>query len=821
MSSVRSGAAAIAVAALGLLPVTAGALPAPTSPEDPAVASQWVNPAVRPGEGTRASITLVDAPSALNAGEMFHVKLRIHNDTDAPLANLRVVPRRGPATGSVLDQRAAAVASVSEYGPVGRGVDVDKELGAGESAEVELDVELPGAGTYPLLFELKQSLTTLDTERFHISVRGEPSEDPAPAMTALYPITAPIDIVPGETGEAPERSPLLLKSETLANQLAPGGRLERLLSQYEDAVEEPGVGFATCVGLDPALVDTVARMAEGYRVTTTRPPVAEEPKRLRDSWTTDDTTAQGEIGKGQADAQAWLAQLRSVAAKGCTVALPWQNVDVNTLARTGDQWLMREALERGPFVLERELGTAGTLNAVIPGAGYITPDAAPAFGWANHIDSAIPEHGLQGEWEAARAERASTSGDGQAALDRNELPDPADVFPAAPAHPVHVLAARSSVDHPGPGNAAWVAPGVMAVQFQDSLASVLATVGSAPATVGYSNDALRYRYEMDSQRARAINAASALRLAVQEATPEEPVFVNPPAGWDADSAALLLGTVAEMVRSGEVAPMSFGDFLNTPDPAEVPTATRVGTLFPDPTVVSDAEVLTASQQAEFTDDLTQLLANDPQVALTRYGFTLPLRRDVLAALSMQERQSLSRYDAAVRTTAERLRGSRDVLQALRASVTLIPPGNVYTRTSPSSPLLIVAQNGMPLPVQTTIRFQAASGPITLHVPTTMRIPARGSQTVQMTADYPEDQRSIDLQLYLAGTDGSPISQPVNISVRTAGAAVEGWALVTGLGVLVVLMLMYSVGRRRRARAAPRSPTTQQRLDNEHPPLIGD
>ena len=132
MSSVRSGAAAIAVAALGLLPVTAGALPAPTSPEDPAVASQWVNPAVRPGEGTRASITLVDAPSALNAGEMFHVKLRIHNNTDAPLANLRVVPRRGPATGSVLDQRAAAVASVSEYGPVGRGEDVDKELGAGE-----------------------------------------------------------------------------------------------------------------------------------------------------------------------------------------------------------------------------------------------------------------------------------------------------------------------------------------------------------------------------------------------------------------------------------------------------------------------------------------------------------------------------------------------------------------------------------------------------------------------------------------------------------------------------------------------------------------
>ena len=141
-------------------------------------------------------------------------------------------------------------------------------------------------------------------------------------------------------------------------------------------------------------------------------------------------------------------------------------------------------------------------------------------------------------------------------------------------------------------------------------------------------------------------------------------------------------------------------------------------------------------------------------------------------------------------TSERLGATRAVLNDLRASVDLIPPGNVYTRTSPSSPLLIVAQNGLPLPVETAI---GVSGPddAQLNTPSVLRIPARGSVTVQMTADLPDSTRETDLKLYLTSLNGQPISRPVDITVRTTRFTVNGWIAagvlgVAGLGVLLVV-----------------------------------
>lgn len=821
---------ALLALSVALAPVAA-AVPAPVSPSDPAVAQQWVNPAIRAGEGTKARISLLDAPSAINAHELFHVKLRVENSSDEPLQALSITPRRGPATGSPLDQRVAHVAQVREYSTVGRSVDVEKKLAPGESTEVELalstgpegELPLPGIASYPVLFELRSGEKTLDTERFHLSVRGVSGEEGRPGLSALYPISAAVDIVPGETGEAPEAPELLLESEQLAAQLAPGGRLDQLVEKYAAAITAPEVGYATCAALDPALLDTVARMEHGYRVTTTRPPVVEEPKRLRDSWTSEDDTANFTAGTGAADAAAWLEKVRAIAATGCVVALPWANADLNAVARTGNTWLMREAIERGPFSIEKILGVPVTHNVVIPPAGYITADSAPALGWADHLNSAVPDSGMQGEWELAQAATREKDAAPEAALERAELPAATNVAPQPPRAPVQVLVAASSVETPEPsGRFAWVAPGVMAVKFQDSLAATLAAVGPAPATAGVSNPALRFDATRDSQRARAINAAAAVRIAVQDARSSaeadvgteagteagieaapEPVLVSPPATWDADSAAVLLGTIADLVTYGEALPLSLGDFLTTapegaPEGAITP-ATRVDTPFTDPTVYSDAEILNVAQQAAFTDDLSGLLVSDPQVTLTRYGFTLPLRRDLLAALTLGRRRSLHDYDDAVDATANRLRGSRDTLHALRASVTLIPPGNVYTRTSPTSPLLIVAQNGMPLPVEAKIHYRSTDD-VTLHTPASMRIPARGSVTVQMTADIPQEQHSTDVQLYLAASNGSPISQPVDITVRTAGLAVEGRVIVGVLVGLLALLLLFSIGKRRAARA---------------------
>ena len=777
------------IAALAAVVLAAPAVP--LAPNNPEVAQQWANQSIRPGEGQIASVELVDAPRSLAAHDPFHVKLRVTNHSDDTLDGFTVVPRRASAVGNLTEQRYAAIADAQEYGVVGDTRDVDRQLPPGGSMELELDLglDLPDVGTYPIMLQLLDaSGAPLDTDRFHIGVRGTRDGIRAPELTALYPVTADTHILPGETGEAPEDPPLVLSSDSLAGELAPDGRLTKLVDQYIEATRAPEVGYATCVALDPALIDTVDRMTAGYTIDDERPAVVEEPKRLRDSWGGAEDP-DGEPGAGAQDAAVWLDKVRHIAATGCVVALPWANADLNAVARTGDTWLMREAVERGPFVLQRVLGTTGVQNTVVTGAGYVEDGAAPALGWADHSRSTVMEGGMQAAWERAMDAAVPKAHAGaESSLERDDLADLAGSAAPVPEQPVQVLTAAQGRDF------GWIAPGVMDIGYQQSLASILAATGTDPETTGFSEPNLRYDYTLDSKLARDVSAAAAVRLAAQSAwVPDdaeeapEPVLVAPPADWDAETAAAVLGTVAELVSGGAATPMALGTYLAAPPEVEPAGAPAEHT---DPTAFTDAEVLQVTQQAGFINDLTALMVPDPAIALTRYGFTLPLRRDLLEALTIDGRRAQSRYNDAVEATSERLGATRAVLNDLRASVDLIPPGNVYTRTSPSSPLLIVAQNGLPLPVETAI---GVSGPddAQLNTPSVLRIPARGSVTVQMTADLPDSTRETDLKLYLTSLNGQPISRPVDITVRTTRFTVNGWIAaavlgVAGLGVLLVV-----------------------------------
>ena len=777
------------IAALAAVVLAAPAVP--LAPNNPEVAEQWANQSIRPGEGQIASVELVDAPRSLSAHDPFHVKLRVTNHSDDSLDGFTVVPRRAAAVGNLTEQRYAAIADAQEYEVVGDTRDIDRQLPPGDSMELELDLglDLPDVGTYPIMLQLLDaSGAPLDTDRFHIGVRGTRDGIRAPELTALYPVTADTHILPGETGEAPEDPPLVLSSDSLAGELAPDGRLTKLVNQYIEATRAPEVGYATCVALDPALIDTVDRMTAGYTIDDERPAVVEEPKRLRDSWGGAEDP-DGEPGAGAQNAAVWLDKVRHIAATGCVVALPWANADLNAVARTGDTWLMREAVERGPFVLQRVLGTTGVQNTVVTGAGYVEDGAAPALGWADHSRSTVMEGGMQAAWERAMDAAVPKAHAGAvSSLERDVLADLAGSAAPVPEQPVQVLTAAKGRDF------GWIAPGVMDVGYQQSLASILAATGADPETTGFSEPNLRYDYTLDSKLARDVSAAAAVRLATQSAwVPDdaeeapEPVLVAPPADWDAETAAAVLGTVAELVSGGAATPMAFGTYLAAPPEVEPADAPAEHT---DPTAFTDAEVLQVTQQAGFINDLTALMVPDPAIALTRYGFTLPLRRDLLEALTIDGRRAQSRYNDAVEATSERLGATRAVLNDLRASVDLIPPGNVYTRTSPSSPLLIVAQNGLPLPVETAI---GVSGPddAQLNTPSVLRIPARGSVTVQMTADLPDSTRETDLKLYLTSPNGQPISRPVDITVRTTRFTVNGWIAaavlgVAGLGVLLVV-----------------------------------
>lgn len=825
--------AGLALAA-GAYPTAAATLPVPTNPDNPEVAAQWANPNVRVGEGERATLEAVELPDSIRAHDPFHVKLRVRNTSEATLEDLRIVPRRGPLTGSVEDQRMATIAALEEYVQVGEPHTLPAPLAPGDTTELELDIDsdalgMGDLGTYPLAFSLLDATgTPLDSERFHLSVRGLDDGARPGSLSALYPISAPVDLVPGETGDAPEDPQLVLQSESLAAQLAPGGRLDRLATTYLEALATPQVREATCAAIDPALVAAVDRMAGGYTVDTQRAPVVQEPKRLRDSWGSPGDDASGTPGVGAEDAANFLDALREISRIGCTVALPWANADLDAVARTGDPWLVRETIERGPFVLERVLGTAGVHNAVVPSTA-VEHATFPALGWADHTQSTVPTGGMQAAWERANAETdASTAGESstQSNLD---VRTPGSARTAAAPRPettVRVLVPANTLEadpdvsretSPDAQRFAWAAPNVLAVSYQDALASVLASVGPQPTTASYAPELTRYDAVRDSTVSRATNAASAIRLAAQQAwtfedqPASEPVFVAPPATWDADSAATLLGAVADLVTHGGAAPLPLERYLAQPADAAIPPAASVGTHYSDPGAYADTEILAATQQARFINDLTELLAPDPSIALTRYGYTLPLRRDLITALSPGQRRALHGYSAAVATTSETLRGSRDTLTELRNSVALIPPGNVYTRTSPSSPLLIVAQNGMPLPVRTSIQYRGPED-ARLNVPAAMRIPARGSVTVQMTADLPEDNRETKLQLFLAGPHGAAMSQPVDITVRTAGMAVRGSVLLPALAALIAAFLFFAVWRKHRLGDDGRGDTTETGSD---------
>ncbi len=812
--------AAILAAAVLACPLPAHAEPVPINPNDPAVAHQWINDQIRPTDGKQGlKLSLIDAPLTVPSGHPIDVTVRVRNESDTEISELTIAPLEGPASGSVADARAATVAAVSEYSPAGKAVDVPT-LAPGEETEVKVTiptVQQPFDSTFPMMLLLAQDGVNLDSERWHMTVTGAPGEeagaedaeqDTPAGLSMLYPISAPVDIVPGETGEAPNRPPLILSSEQLADQIAPGGRLDQLVDTYTDF---DGTHQATCLAIDPALLDTVDRMTQGYTVDDDRPTAETKRKRLRDSWGEDDSTANSEEGRGAADAKAWLDKLREATKDNCTVALPWANTDLNAVARTGDKWLMRESVERGPFTVERILQSPVLHNIVVPGAGYLVPEAARGMGWADLSQSTMATTGMHTAWEQDQAAQTKKTnapggrvmGEQRSNLDNPNLPQAGGVTAPEPQEPVRVLVASNTVNT-GDSRFATLSPGVAAVTFDAGLGATLAATGPRPETPGYSSEISRYDFTLDSTKARDLTAATAVRTAAQAAQtiPEgqesDPTLVTPPAAWEASTARAVMETVTALFTERVATPLAFEDYVAAPKDAAPADINALGVPDSDPAAFADTEVLNTGQQARFINDLTALLANDDVIALTRYGYTQPLRADLLTALTVTGRRAYTTFTEAETRTRERLNGDRDTLAGLRASIALLPPGNVYTRTSASSPLLIVAENGLPLPVDATILYRGPEG-ATLNTPAKFRIPARGSLTLQMTADLPSDAQRSDLQLYLATPQNQPISQPVEIGVQTAGASISNWVLISLLGGLFVAAVAAQLGKRRRNR----------------------
>ena len=377
--------------------------------------SNWANPLARatdPQQDVDLEIIGISTSSSVHAAAGQTYTLRIHNDRSHALSNLSITLfYRSAATAA--EVRVAQLANQGEYSLSSQPLQLDGTLGPGETREVT--VTLPAAGisidsshdapspqplnlppnafeepgAYPLVFSLSGQDTNpedpgqgsaqyLAVARTTLSVGASTRKEDQPStpVTVVYPLAGQTYMAAGQTGDAPKRRPAFVTKDVLAAEVGKGGRLRGLLDAYREA-ESTKLKQATCIAIDPELLDTVNRLAEGYFVGERAPDPVEEPQRLRDSW--DEILGGEELDAqhmpGNADAKKWIADLREVVQSNCSVALPYAGADINGLSQVDSDWLRVRALGTGTEVIQRILGVVPTQNVVIPDSGYVSPEA--------------------------------------------------------------------------------------------------------------------------------------------------------------------------------------------------------------------------------------------------------------------------------------------------------------------------------------------------------------------------------------------------------------------------------------------------------------
>ncbi len=681
----------------------------------------------------RVGFELTGNPGSVSVNDRFNVGVNITNNAENSIENVQVTARRGvEVTDAEQAQQQLAHGDFPFYGAtlfpdsLVPGEETSGDIDIATSLEDSATLAIDRPGVYPIMLSLTGTVNgepvALADDRFLLTVTeadGRMPEDSGAATpsTLIYPITAQTNIAPGEVGD----NPLVLSDESLAEQLADGGRLDRLLEVYEDHK----LGEGACVAMDPALLDTVDRMSAGYNVAAEHPPIVKERKRLRDSWFRGNDYDSGVPGTGAEDAERWVERVSDL---DCIIAMPWANSDPNAVARVNNNWLEVEAIERGAETIRSITGKEVASDIVVPASGY--------------------------------SDQTSES----------ELP--------------LLLADNTGWE----GNAAT---------FDANQAALLAQTGGKPQTTAYTDPWLRYDFTTDSVHARDLTAAAAVFLSNASNASNDaeysPNVIKLPNYLEPSTAEAVLDAVDKLPL---LRPITDVELESTDQAPGLPVDNTGEQRLSDPAAFTDPEVQRIAQQARYTDELTLMMENSEDIAMTRYGFTLPLRRDLLAALSMTDRVSLHSHDEAATTANRRLEEDNVVLRTLRDAVSLIPPGNVYTRTSDASPLLVVAENSLPLPVRAKLEYDSIDA-VRLNTSDDIVIPAEGSITVSLTASMPERQERTNISMWLATEDGATISEPVNIAVQTRGGIVNIYGAAIAAALVFVFALVVRTSRKKK------------------------
>jgi len=689
----------------------------------------------------------------------------IVNVGDRPVRDVMVRLEHAAAVTSSAGLRTNLTGNVDQYEAVADFITLAPELLRGQDVPFNLvyplrSAELPSLhidepGVYPIMVNVNGTPdygapARLDDARFLLPVLGVPPEPAADSaadtltsvvppdtskpvrLTMLWPLADRPRLAAGAPGGT---TPVRLIDDDLATSLAPGGRLDTLLSAVDFATSppvDPGgeVRNAMCLAVDPDLLVTVNAMTGGYVVNDAPDAGPGTPTHP---------------GTGKDAAVTWLNRLKGLAQRLCVAPTTYSQADLDALQRVGDKGLSAIATKTAADIVDQILGVTSTRGATLVGDGPLTGPAVELLS-------------AQGPTVAIGAANsaAQDSATGE--------PATADVRPVR------------------------YSPEVAVAPFDPTVGAALAGTGTEPASPSYLDPSLDIPVKHDSQVARRQDAVgSLLWRGLHPDTEPRTQILAPPLAWNLapDDAQAILTAVASTIHAGLA--------VARPLPAVIAEANAV----PPQDLTSPPDGALGNPRGRFDDGvvsgiaattgrlwgLSGALTTDERTGLTGAQYTAPLREDMLRALS----QSVP-PDARNGLAQQRLTTVGHTVDDLFGAVTIVNPGGSYTLATEHSPLPLALRNDLPVPIRVRLQIAAPPGMTVTDMGEIVLPP--GYLPLKVPIEVHFTQRvAVDVALHTA--DGLPLGEPVRLSVHSnAYGKVLFFITLTG-GVVLALL----VGRR--------------------------
>ena len=712
----------IALALAGVLSVPLAVLPpvATAAPGDPAATE-----AAADDRPVSVRLTRLD-PRTLLPGATVTVGGELTNTGTETLTDLDVRLQRG----ALLDSRAelqavdgdpdltAAVTTPFQ--------DVADELRPGDSVSFTLTtttdaLAIDRDGVYPVLLNLNG--VGADGERRRVgeltTYLVQPSVLPAtPTSVAwLWPL---VERTHRDASGA-------FVDDGLTAEVAAGGRLDRALATVERLPGtvppeggDPAPVVPVTLAVDPALVEELQVMADGpYAV-----------------------AGDADAGSGSDEAAAWLQRLRAVAADHPVVALPYGDVDADSLTGAGLTSVVTRSL----------LGSAeGTAQDDLD-APAAPPTGAPADGTAG-ADILREVLGVDARTDLAWAVGGTLR------------PDTLDVLRGGGIQEV-VLAPGGLTD--GAAALGLEGPAAARTTVPTEDGGVTALVAD-PALSDLAGGAARAPGGSRAAEQRSIAELALLDLQPGGATAQQSVLVAPPREVDADPAGVsaMMAASAQLswLRPATVAELGDGP---TTDTGELAPPADAGGLEP-------AGLADVAAAVSIRDQLASAVAGDPDTALARWD-----------AATARTTSAAWRADPAGFATAAA--DLRTTVGRLTEQVTLLSPANgTYSLASRDSPLVLTVSNELPFALRVQLRVQSRGNALSVGDLGNQVLGPEQRTTLQVPTQVRQSGR-FGVVATLTTPDGAPLGDPVQLQVQST--AYGSISVIVTIGAAVLLGLLF-------------------------------